>query len=453
MDNHLINQPIPRLIKKIAVPASIGFFFNTMYNVVDTYFGGLVGTEAVAALSLSFPVFFSIIAIGGGISQGTTALIANALGEGDIHKARLYISQSLSFGFILSVILTIVGLKISPFLFGVLGAEGSYLEIALKYMNVILLGAVFFMLTFVLNSGLTARGDTKTFRNYLILGFFLNAVLDPWFLYGGLGVPALGIAGIAWATVVVQIIGFIYLLYVANREGLVVKECWHELVPRKKLYWEIAAQGFPASLNMMTVALGIFVITYYVSKFGSSAVAAYGIATRVEQMAVLPNIGLNLATLTLVGQNFGAKKYLRVVATIKTALKYGLFIVSIASGIVFLFPRVLMKIFTEDQEVIAIGVGYLKIAALMYMAYIVLYIAVSALQGMKRPLYGLAIGISRQIIGPMIIFAFFVDTLELGITGVWWGIFIITWGAAGITLIYLRGVIGKLKEKEQRLKF
>ena len=136
----LTTDPIPSLVRKIAVPASIGFFFNTMYNVVDTYFAGFVSTEALAALSISFPVFFIIIAMGTGISQGGTALIANALGEKNSEKAHHFCVQCLSFGILFAIGLTIIGFAFAPFLFGVLGATGDYLELALDYMNVILAG-------------------------------------------------------------------------------------------------------------------------------------------------------------------------------------------------------------------------------------------------------------------------------------------------------------------------
>ena len=133
---NLTTDPIPGLVRKIAVPASIGFFFNTMYNVVDTYFAGFISTEALAALSISFPVFFIIIAMGTGISQGGTALIANALGEKDSEKAHHICVQCLSFGILFAIGLTILGFAFAPFLFGVLGATGDYLELALDYMNV-----------------------------------------------------------------------------------------------------------------------------------------------------------------------------------------------------------------------------------------------------------------------------------------------------------------------------
>src|SRR6476661_7979547 len=122
MSRDLTEAPVQGLIRKMALPASIGFFFNTMYNVVDTYFGGKISTEALAALSLSFPVFFLIIIFDSGTSTGTTAVLANALGAGEYDKAKKYAAQSLSFAFILAMVVTIVGLIFSPSIFRLLGA-------------------------------------------------------------------------------------------------------------------------------------------------------------------------------------------------------------------------------------------------------------------------------------------------------------------------------------------
>ncbi len=150
IDNGLTTKPIPGLIAQLAIPASIGMFFNTMFNVVDTYFSGLISTEAIAALSLSFPVFFVILAVGFGISTGTTALIANALGARDESKAQLYAIQSVSFTILLSMMLSLLGLYSAPYLFGFLGAKGSYLAIAVSYINII-----FYGLASLLGMGLT----------------------------------------------------------------------------------------------------------------------------------------------------------------------------------------------------------------------------------------------------------------------------------------------------------
>ncbi|HEX9664497.1 MAG TPA: MATE family efflux transporter [Patescibacteria group bacterium] len=446
MNNHnrLITERIPKLIKEIALPASVGFFFHTMYNVVDTFYGGLISTEALAALTLSFPVFFIIIAIGSGISTGGTVLISNHIGAGRHDEKLVYSAQVISFGVLISFFLTVLGLATAPFLFKLLGASAQYLALSLAYINVIFYGTVFFLLNNVLNSALVAIGDTKTFRNYLIIGFFLNLILDPWFLLGGFGLPAMGLAGIALATVVIQVLGCFYMYYKVVKAGMFSRESWSLLKPRKKTFFEIAQQGFPASLNMMTVAIGIFVITYFISWFGQTAVAAYGIATRVEQIALLPSIGLNIAALTLIGQNNGAKQYQRIKIIIRKCLKYGLIIMTFGAIAVFFLPRQLMGIFTGDQAVILIGSQYLKIAAFILWAYVLIFINVSAMQGVKKPMFAVWIGLYRQIIAPIIVFLFLIKVMGWGLFGVWWGVFIITWSAALIALFYSKKVINRL---------
>jgi putative MATE family efflux protein len=443
-NNQLTTQPIPKLIKKIAIPSSIGFFFHTMFNVVDTFFGGLISTQTLAALSLSFPVFFIIIAVGSGISTGATALIANALGSGDREEARRIGIQGIIFGFLLSIALTFLGVYTSPFLFSILGASENYMTSCLIYMNTIFLGTLFFMLAYMFNAILNALGDTRSFRNFLVAGFFLNILLDPWFIYGGLGLPPLGIAGIALATVLIQLLGSIYLGIRVHRTGLAFRNAPGDVFPRPTYFKEIARQGFPASLNFITVGMGIFVITYFISKFGKEAVAAYGIATRVEQMALLPTIGLNTATLTVVAQNNGAGLFHRIRETVNRSLQYGGFLMGLGTLAVFLFASRLMGLFTEDGRVVEIGSTYLKIDAFVFYAYVILFVYVSALQGVKRPMYAIWIGISRQIVAPVIVFFLLTHVLSFGLLGIWWGIFSITWGAALFTIFYGRWRLEKL---------
>jgi putative MATE family efflux protein len=437
-ENILISKPIPALIRQIAIPASIGFFFNTMYNVVDTYYGALISTQAVAAMSLSFPVFFIILAIGSGISTGTSALISHALGENKKDEAKKYLSQAITFTIIISIILTILGWLSSPFLARLLGASGEYLDMTLSYINVIFGGVVLFALSFVLNASLTSQGDTKTFRNFLIFGFFLNLLLDPWFMFGWLGMPALGLPGLAYATLVVQLCSVLYMGHKATKSGILCKNCWHMFRPEKKYFLEISQQAFPASLNMVTVAIGIFIITYFISSYGKEAVAAYGIATRIDQIFLLPTIGLNIASLTLIAQNNGAKKYDRVREAYRTNLKYGFWTVFIGMIFVLFFNKALVQFFSTDPNVISIGTTYLKISAITYFTYMILSISISALQGIKKPVYAIWIGLYRQIAGPALFFWLLANILGMGILGIWWGIFIVNWSAAIFTFFYTR---------------
>ena len=437
----LLKDPIPTLVRRIAIPASVGFFFNTMFNVVDTYFAGMISTHALAALSLSFPIFFIIIAMGSGISQGSTALIANAIGAGDEPLAHHYSVQSISFGAIFAILLMGLGWFVAPLLFRLLGADGNYLAISLAYMNVIFAGTLFFLLQSILNASLNALGDTRTFRNVLISGFFLNVVLDPWFLFGGLGVPEMGIRGIALATVVVQFLGCLYLMWRVSHTHLWKAIHLSEFCPNARAFIDIAKQGFPASLNMVSVAAGIFVITWFVSRFSEEGVAAYGIATRVEQIFLLPTIGLNIAVLTLTGQNNGARLYERVGQIWRTALKYGIAMMVVGGIAVYILARPLMGLFSADEQVVTIGSEYLGIAAVTLCSYVILYPTVYMLQGLKRPMYAIWIGLYRQIVAPCLVFYVLAFWMDWKLHGIWWGVFLVTWSAAVITYFYGKRVL------------
>ena len=201
-------------------------------------------------------------------------------------------------------------------------------------------------------------------------------------------------------------------------------------------------------MTMLTVAIGIFVITWFVGRFGHEAVAAYGIATRIEQIVLLPVMGLNVATLTLVAQNNGAGLYGRVRETIRTALKSGISLMCIGTLLVYLFADPLMRFFTADRPVIAIGVEYLRIVAFLFHAYVILYINSFALQGLQLPRFPLFLGLFRQFLAPLPVFWLLAIVLGWGVTGVWWGIFFVTWLAAGLSLLYIRKTMRELPAED-----
>jgi putative MATE family efflux protein len=376
--------------------------------------------------------------MGTGVSTGTTALIANALGAERSEEARLFAVQGITFGILTAIALTALGIYASPFLFRILGASSEYLVMAVTYMNTIFLGTIFFILLYMLNAVLNGMGETRPFRNFLAVGFLLNLVLDPWFIYGGFGLPAMGIFGIALATVVIQGIGCVYLGHRVSKTGLVSNCTVRDVFPKPGPFKEIARQGLPASFNMLTVGMGIFVITYFVSHFGKEAVAAYGIAMRIEQIVLVPTIGLNIATLTLVAQNNGAGLFDRVQETLQKCLKYGAYIMAAGSAAILLGAPVLMGFFTDDESVIRIGATYLRIDALVLYAYVLLFVHVAALQGMKKPMVAVWIGLYRQIVAPIVLFTILTRVFPFGLLGIWWGIFAITWSAAIVTFFYAR---------------
>ena len=443
-DHSLINRPIPELIYHIAVPASVGIFFNTLFNAIDTYCAGLISTQALAALSLSFPIFFLILAVGRGFSIGVTALIANALGAGDASGARRFAVQGVLFGLLAAIVLATAGIYLSPVLFKLLGASGSYLALSIGYMGTIFQGCVFFLLNHMFNAILTARGDTRTFRNFLILGCLANGALNPWFIFGGLGIPAMGVVGIALSTILIQSAGCIYLGSRVHHTGLVSGLQAKELAVDLSAFRMIATQGAPAAFNLMTIGIGVFIITYFISPFGKEAVAAYGIAVRIEQIVLLPAIGLNVAVLTLTAQNNGAGRFDRIFEALRTSLYYGGWFMALSAALMLVFSPVLMGVFTRDPGVIAAGTAYLRIDALALYGYVVLFLNMGTLQGLKKPVFVMWMGLFRQVVLPAMLYYLLTRIFNLGLMSIWWGILAITWTAALIAHLFTRRMLKRL---------
>lgn len=441
MQLDLTIMPIPSAIRRIAVPASVGFFFLTMFNVVDTFFAGQLSTNAVAALSRAFPVFFIILSAGNGLSTGATACIGGALGAKDHAKASGYAMQALLMGAAAGLLLTVLGLLLSPWLFGVLGAKNEDLALCLEYMDIIFYGAIFFLLMFMSNSVLQAMGDTTRYRNFLVVSFFLNCILDPWLIGGGLGVPALGLEGIAWATVICNAWGAYYLGRGVWKSGIFHGIKLQSFRIQWPLFGDIMRQGLPSTFNFMTIGLGIFVITYYLSQYGDVAVAAYGIATRIEQIVLLPTIGLNIAVLALVAQNYGAGEHARVFQSLRTALIQGAWLMGSGGVLLFLGAEWLMSIFSEDAAVVETGAVYLRIASIVLYAYVILFTHVAALQGVRKPMFGVWVGVLRQIIFPITVFHTGVFLLDSSVLWIWWSILGITWIAAILSIILGRKLL------------
>ena len=393
-----------------------------MYNVVDSFYAGRISTEALAALSISFPMFLLIVAVSGGLSRGCSALIANAIGAGDKERQSRFVAQSFSIGLLVSIFVTIAGLWLTRPVFELLGADGEYLKLATAYMVPVFLGSVFFAMINLCNAILVASGDSLTFGKVLVSGFFLNLVFDPWFLYGGWGLPAMGIAGIAWATVVIQFFGSLWMIVTVMRRGFVDVRHWRNFIPDLKVYMEIAEQAVPASFNIMQVVVSFFVITYFLKNYGEATVASFGVTTRIEQIVLLPTLGLSAAIMALVGQNNGAGRTDRISETMKVSVVAGLVINLTLSGLMFVFARQMMGVFTSDPEVIDIGVTCLYVIMPIQWSYIMTSVHLAMLQAMKRPMYGFFESMFRKVILPIPLFALFVWQWQMPVVWIWYAV-------------------------------
>jgi putative MATE family efflux protein len=424
---NLTQGSIKKALRQIAIPASIGFLFNTLFNVVDTYFAGQLSVSALAGLTISFPIFLITIALASGIGTGATALAAIAIGKKDELQYHRIAKNAIFLSFIVAILLLVISPIAIPWLLQVSGGTGEVYQAGLAYMNVVIIGAIFQILNFSFNGLMSAQGNTKPFRNFLILGFFLNLFLDPLFIFGWFGFPQLGTAGVALATVVVQIIGTLYLGFSFFKSSFFNPQLFKEAKLNGQNLTQLLKQGVPVSLNNATVSIGIFIIQYFIYQYGTyETIAGYGVAVRIEQIALLPTIGLNIATIALVGQNFGAQQWQRIIQAIKQAVKYGVILLTIGLLIIYPFAPQFVAIFNNDPNVIAEGAQYLRIEGLAIYTYSMIGIASSVMQAIKKPYFALMVGLIRQLT-PILVFSFLGQGLGLGTLGIWWGIVIVNY--------------------------
>ena len=451
----LTKDPIKKLFIEIAIPSSIGTIFQTLYNIVDTFFAGKISAKALAAIAQTFPVYFIIIALGVGISIGTTSLIANAIGEKKDNIASLYLAQSILLAIIVAILVTISGLFIAPYILNMMNTDQSTLFLSLDYLNIIFFGCIFFFIQITVNSSLVAKGDTKSNRNVLIFSFFLNIFLNPLFIFGYGFIPAMGIKGIAIATITAQFIGMSYIIYktyLTDYKKYLYLKCF---LPKNKLMKELLMQGVPASIGMMMISVGIFIILFFISLYGELALAGYGTAIRYEQIFLLPVLGLNTAVLSIASQNFGAKNYTRVEEVYNKALIYGCSIMLIAAIIIYFTAETAVGFFTDNQEVIKFGKTYLQITALMEPIYPVFFITNALFQAFKKAIYVMFFSMCRMVILPALTLSFLILYLESSFSFVFWGLLIINW-IFGILLFvfakfYMKNKL--IKDQHKRKEF
>ena len=433
---NLTRDPLTGLIKKIAVPASVGTLFQTLFNIVDTYFAGKISPEALSALAKSFPIYFIIIAASVGVTVGGTSLIANSIGEKNKTNVLNYFGQTIIYGILLSIIVSFIGLFFASNIFSLMGSTLEVINLGLKYTNVIFSGSIIFISVVALNSLLHAEGDTKTFRNVIILSFFLNIFLNPLFIFGYGPIPAMGMTGIGLATIICQIIAFLLLLKKIFKSKTLKALSIKNFYPNTYFLTKIFFQSAPISAALFMISIGNFIILIYASRFGEFAIAGYGSAARFEQILLLPVLGLNTAIISIVGQNFGAAQYLRVKQSYYLSITYGTVIMIISGLIIFLSADKIVSLFSNNVVVINYGTTYLRISALIFPAYPIYFISNGFFMALKKASYAMNLNIVRNVLLPVptILFANFIGG---SFKNFFWSYCLFNWLFAILLLIFV----------------
>jgi putative MATE family efflux protein len=449
----ITSKPIIQLLKKIAIPASTGSIFQTLFNIVDTFFAGKISSDALAALAKSFPLYFIIISAGIGIVAGCNSLISNSLGQRNRFAALIYSHHTFIYSILLSIIITTFGILFSYDILKLMGSSSESIILAKKYTDIIFYGTVFFLILTSLNAILYSQGDTKTYRNVLIVGLFANILLNPIFIFGFLFIPAFGIAGLAISTILIQFFACVYLYYKVNQTILKINFKTESFLIRKNFFLNIFNQCMPITFALFLVALGSYLILSFISVFGDEAVAGYGAAVRFEHIFTLPVIGLNTAVITIAGQNFGARRYDRVRETYKKATFIGFLIMCLSGVVIFLLSEFIISLFTNDLEVIKFGSNYLRIAAFIGPIYPVFFISHALFTSLKKTHYIFYSNLFRMVILPFIIIWIILNVYEGYFQDIFYGLLFMNWLFGAVVLFVSRALMIKTFKEQKKVFF
>ena len=401
---NLLKDEVSTLVRKLAIPASIGTLFQTLYTIVDTFYAGKISPEALSALSKSFPIFFIIIATSIGVTVAGTSLIGSSIGEKNEKNVLGYFVNVIFYAIIISLIVSILGLTFGERVFLLMNSTTEVTSLGLKYINIIFLGTILFILVVALNSFLHAEGDTVTYRNALILSFFLNIILNPIFIFGFLFIPALGISGIGVATLIAQFVSLLIVLRKIITNERIKKITFSYFKVKYFFLKNIFFQSMPITVAILGYSVAAAIVFTYVGFSSEYAVAGYGSATRIEQVVLLPILGINTAIISIIAQNIGAKYYKRVEQSYFTSVKYGLYLMLFSGVLVYLSADIVPKFFSSNSEVIAYGSMYLKISAFILPAYPIFFLSNGFFMALKKSEKAMLNNIIRNVIVPILSF-------------------------------------------------
>lgn len=438
--NNLTEGKAGNLIFKFAVPMLLGNVFMQVYSVVDSIVvGQFIGREALAAVGASFPLIFALISFVIGIGMGFSVAISQYFGARDMNRVVRTIDTMWIFLLVSSVVISVLGLLFSKPLLIMTGIPDEVLPLAVPYFNINVAG---FMVMFGFNGGSTilrGLGDSKTPLYFLVISTVVNIILDLVFVL----VFDWGVEGTAWATVIAQAGAFFSMVVYLNRTHPIIRINFRRYIFDREIFMKSVRIGLPTGFQQTFVSFGMVALLGIVSQFGTVAVAAYTVATRIDSFAAMPAMNFASALSTFVGQNLGAGRSDRVRSGLIATLKMTSVISVVVTLLAFLFSKQMMSIFTSDVEIIAIGADYLMIVSAFYLFFSTMFIISGVMRGAGDTLIPMFITLlSLWLIRIPVSWGL---SSVIGLHGVWWGI-PIAWfiGMVGAWFYYKTG---KWKQK------
>lgn len=416
---NLLEDPVSNTLKRMTIPMIYGMVLLMTFNLVDTFFVGLLGTQPLAAISFTFPVTFTVLSLTIGLGIGTSAVIARLLGKKDTKSAKNAATAALYLAGIIVACLSVIGYFITDPLFTLLGAQPSLLPLIHEYMDLWYIGSVCLIGPMIGNAVLRASGDTKTPSIIMGSAGLINAIFDPILIFGLGPIPAMGIQGAAIATLISWVFGLGLVFYVLTIKHDLIHTA---LLPIKELTnacRDILKIGLPAAGANMLTPIAAAIMTAIVATYGEPAVAAFGVGSKLESIACLIVLALSMTLPPFISQNFGAGQLHRAKDAYKIAIKFILVWQIIIYLFLILCAPWIAAIFTQDAAVAELIKLFIWILPLGYGLQGIVILTNSSLNALHKPMIALALSIIRLFVFYLPLA--YIGSVLYGLTGLFTG--------------------------------
>jgi putative MATE family efflux protein len=411
--NALLSDPVGRTLLRLAGPMVYGLAAIILFQVVDTFFVAMLGDRELAAMSFTFPVGYAVMSIAMGLGLATTAVIGQAIGYGDAQRARRLTTHALLLAVIVVTLVGGLGLLVTdPLFVGLLRTPDGLMPLVHQYMDVFFSTIGFLVIPMVGNSALRATGDTKTPSIIMVVAGGANIILDPLLIFGWGPVPSLGLFGAALATALSWMITFCWALYVLHaRERLLVWE-WPQARGLLRSWKRILKIGLPAVGANLMIPVAQMLLTRMVASYGALAVAAFGVGTRIESVAMIGVFAMSTALNPFVAQNFGAGQHARIRESLSFVAKFSVIHGVVLAVLLGLLAAPVASLFSDTAVVAERAAEYLRFVPWSYGALSVGVIVGTLLNALSR-------ANAAALLTGVRLFALILPLSYFG--SVWWG--------------------------------
>ncbi len=397
-ENKMGVMPVNRLLLTMSLPMMLSMLVQALYNIVDSIFVSRINENALTAVSLAFPLQTLMVALGSGTCVGVNALLSRALGEKDERRANRAAENGIFLALISYVVFLLVGLFVVTPFYRSQTTDAQIIEYGQQYLTVVCCFSFGLFAQLIFERLLQSTGQTFYTMITQLTGAIINLILDPIFIFGYFGVPALGVRGAAVATVCGQIVAGILALCINIRKNKEISLHLKSFRPNGPIIGQIYLVGVPSIIMM---AIGS-VMTYGMNKilmvFTSTAAAVFGVYYKLQSFIFMPVFGLNNGMVPIVAYNYGAGKRERLIRTVKLSILYAVIIMAIGFVIFQTLPRQLFSFFDASETMLAIGVPALRIISISFIISAFSIICGSVFQALGNGIYSMSVSIIRQLL-------------------------------------------------------